>query len=535
MLGTSSPRRLWSAPIFVALLLMVAFAHAQTQTGVLDDVTDRFQAAAAQWATTIQSAATYLFWSLALISMVWTFGTLALRQADLSEFFMEFIKFLVFTGFYFWLLTNAPAIATAILNSMKQLGSNAGGSSGLTPSGIVEVGFKVFDKVVDASTIRDIPASLAGIAMGAVVLCVLGLVAINMVVLLISAWILAYAGIFWLGFGGARWTNDIAINYYKTVLATGGALLAMILLVGIGQTFINDYFARLSTVSLREMAVMLIASIVLLVLTNKIPSLVGGIVTGGSIGAAAAMGQAGTGTLMAAGAVMGAAAAAAVGGAASLATRAAGWGSAASAALERGGTADSAGSIGAMPSSMGGGASSNGAGASAASDIGSPSPLAASMGDAGSAAGAPADGEDTPRAVAEPPTPSGEGEGPGASSSPSQATPPRSALGALGAGIASVAKAHAGMAMDAARLRVSQTTGGRVAEEIRNPGSAEQLRQHTADIAQSQTVQGRAAAARAFASGGVISGAAAGANGSVPPLDSAAAQAEIDAFANRKS
>ncbi|MGS0066676.1 type IV secretion system protein, partial [Escherichia coli] len=32
------------------------------------------------------------------------------------------------------------------------------------------------------------------------------------------AWILLYAGVFFLGFGGSRWTSDMAINYYKTVL-----------------------------------------------------------------------------------------------------------------------------------------------------------------------------------------------------------------------------------------------------------------------------------------------------------------------------
>ena len=43
------------------------------------------------------------------------------------------------------------------------------------------------------------------------------LVSVNMMLLLIGSWILAYAGIFFLGFGGARWTSDMALNYFRTV------------------------------------------------------------------------------------------------------------------------------------------------------------------------------------------------------------------------------------------------------------------------------------------------------------------------------
>ena len=37
-------------------------------------------------------------------------------------------------------------------------------------------------------------------------------------------WILAYAGIFFLGFGGSRSTSEMAINYYKTVRGRGIAV-----------------------------------------------------------------------------------------------------------------------------------------------------------------------------------------------------------------------------------------------------------------------------------------------------------------------
>lgn len=294
--------------VFAGLLVLAAHAGA-ADTRVLDDVTARYQSAASAWAGAITGAATRLFWTLAVISMVWTFGMMALRKADIGEFFAEFARFTIFTGFYWWILSNGPQFATSIMDSLKQLGGQAGGVAGVTPSGIVDVGFNVFGTVLDKSSLWSPVESTAGILMGILVLGMLALVAVNMVLLLISGWILAYAGVFFLGFGGAKWTSDMAINYYKTVLGVAASLLGMVLLAGVGKAFIDDYYAKLGNASLKDMSVLLVASLVLLVLVNKVPGLIAGIITGASVGGAAGAGSLGAGALLGAGAVAGAAAA----------------------------------------------------------------------------------------------------------------------------------------------------------------------------------------------------------------------------------
>jgi type IV secretion system protein TrbL len=64
-----------------------------------------------------------------------------------------------------------------------------------------------------------------------------------MLLLLASGYVLAYAGVIFLGFGGARWTSDIALNYFKTVVAVGASLMTMVLIVGVGKTFLDQYYA----------------------------------------------------------------------------------------------------------------------------------------------------------------------------------------------------------------------------------------------------------------------------------------------------
>ena len=303
-------------PLFVWLAFFAVDAHAAIDNaGVFDSVLDRYQAAASGWAGVITTAATWLFWTLVVISMVWTFGMMALRKADIGEFFAEFVRFTIFTGFFWWALTNGPNFASSIYASLRQLAGNATGlGNALSPSGIVDVGFAIFDKVMDQSSVWSPVDSMAGILMAVAILVILALVGVNMLLLLASGWVLAYGGVFFLGFGGSRWTSDMAINYYKVVLGVAAQLFAMVLLVGIGKTFLDDYYSRMSAgISLKEMGVMLIVVIILLALVNKIPPLIAGIITGASVGGAG-IGNFGAGAAL--GAAGMAAAAAATGGAA---------------------------------------------------------------------------------------------------------------------------------------------------------------------------------------------------------------------------
>lgn len=285
-------------PIWLGFVSVEAYAAIEN-AGVLDNVLGRYLAAASTWSAFITARATWLFWTLALISMVWTFGLLALRKADLGDFFAEFVRFTIFTGFFWWLLINGPKFAVDIMNSLRLIASKASGvETDLMPSGIVDIGFDIFFKVLDQSSLWSPIDSATGLFISATILIVLALIGVNMLLLLVSGWILAYAGIFFLGFGGARWTSDIAINYYKTVLNIAAQLFTMVLLVGIGKSFVDQYYSAMSaTISLKELVVMMVVAVVLLALVNKLPVLVGGLAIsggthalGGGFGASTALG-----------------------------------------------------------------------------------------------------------------------------------------------------------------------------------------------------------------------------------------------------
>lgn len=81
--------------LFSVLILMffstsalaeLAYIDQATSQSVLDQVIQKFWAKIKSWQAVIQGAAERLFWSLVLISMVWTFGMMLLRKADIGDF-----------------------------------------------------------------------------------------------------------------------------------------------------------------------------------------------------------------------------------------------------------------------------------------------------------------------------------------------------------------------------------------------------------------------------------------------------------------
>lgn len=439
--------------LLIGLLLDLLMWSGEAQaainsSGLLDTALQQFNTAATAWGTYITARATWLFWTLAIISLVWTMGQLALQRAEIGDFFREIILFTVTTGFFFWLLTNGPAYAMAIMNSMRQIAGTASGlGPNIYPSGIVDIGFFIFQKVLTQSSIWSPVDSMVGFVMSLIILIVLALIGVNMLVLLVSGWILAYAGIFFLGFGGSRWTSDMALHYYRTVLSLGAQLGALVMLVGIGRTFVLNYYTNMQAqINLNELGVVLVASIILFSLVNKIPPLIGGLAMGGGLGALGSGISAGgiiSGAMMA-GTAVGTAGAAMAAGAAGLA----GGGQALMEAVKKGAQHVASGSD-VLASFGSGGAGGGAAGSPVGGGPSGGSPLAAAM-----------DGV----------SPAGRISG-GSSSGSSFAHAGRVAVDAM----ANLASGTWETGHAKTQDRISETFGGQVASTIRNQSEGSEM------------------------------------------------------------
>ena len=476
-----------AALIGVAIAFYSTAASAQlTNQGMLDQVVTEFATRATSWQTVVMNAAMFLFWTLGTISLVFTFGFMALRKADIGEFFAEFIRFILFFGFFLWLLRNGPAFANSIIQSLARIGEQASGVASVTPSGIVDIGFMILKQAFRNSSIWSPVDSFIGVALSVGILILLAVVAVNMLLLLVSGWLLMYAGIFFLGFGGSRWTSDMAINYYKTVLGVAVQIMTMVLLVGIGNDLLSSFYARMNTGTLNfeELGVMLVFCVALLMLVNRVPPLVAGVISGTGIGNAGGIGNFGAGAAI--GAAMGAASmaagAASVAGAAVMggAASAAGGMSAIKAAFEKAGSS-AGGESGGIPMFGGGGDSDVGSFAQAAgfggggSSAGTSTPLGQAAGfySSGSSSGSGSSGGGSKGSDKAGSNSQGGGDAGGQAGQGAGSLLAATAAN-LAQGIGDVAKAKAASIRDAAAERIADTTGGKIAAAIRASSQTDQ-------------------------------------------------------------
>jgi len=286
------------------LLVSAGSAPAADMSGVVDTLLGKYQSAGQAWVGALKGGATTLFWILATISLSWTCISMALKRAELGEFAAELCRFIMFTGLFFWLLTNGPDFAGRIIHSLWQLGGEASGSgNSIYPAQLINLGMQVFQNSIKHINFLAVESIVIPTIIALIILIVCALIAVNMILLLCAAWVVLYAGIVFLGFGGCRWTSDMAINYYRTVLGIGVSLMTMQLIIGLGIKFLQDLVASTGTnLDAPSLAIIMVACIILLVIAHRLPQMVAGMVVGGghngAVGGVGIMALLGTGVAM---------------------------------------------------------------------------------------------------------------------------------------------------------------------------------------------------------------------------------------------
>ena len=266
---------------FILLVGLSSVAYGQTDIG--SQVTGQFANAIKGFGTQIEAYAERLFWSLAAISLVWTGAMLALRKADLIDFFGELVRFIVTTGFFYWLLVNGTTIATSIVTSLQQAGSSVGGGGAGQGNTVLQLALAFSHKAVSNASVWNLKMAPLW-ALIAIIGVVLGCyLVVTIIIAGITALTLVYAGVFVLGFGGSKYTSEIAISYYKAVIAAGLRLFTLNLLMNTAvQLVTNAMNADMGQIdnALSTLALLVIVAM----LVDKVPAMVAGLVSHNHIG-----------------------------------------------------------------------------------------------------------------------------------------------------------------------------------------------------------------------------------------------------------
>ncbi|WP_405081699.1 P-type conjugative transfer protein TrbL [Pectobacterium versatile] len=372
------------ASVFMAGNAMAAtdLSHADTSVqGLLDLVLQQSH----QWSAKLYDYAIRLFWLLASIQFIWTFMPLVMKQADFGEIVGELLRFVLVIGFFLAVMKYSVEWSTAIVDSFRDAAASASGlGRALEPGDMLAVALDFGRTMVEGISVFS-PAKGLLIAVCAIlVLACFAFIAAFMFVTLVEAYVIINASVLFLGFGGSQWTREFAIAPMRFTVAIGAKLFVLTLIVGLVVQSAKQWLAAYTNDEASLMTMVGLA-LVCCYLTKTIPDLIGGMISGTSMGGGSAIG--GMAVAGAAGAAAAAATIATAGAAAPAAAGAlgaAGTGGAAGAGVAGAGGIGGGGLASAINSSFAGG----GAPAAAATHGGAAAGLGASTGGQAAAQGA---------------------------------------------------------------------------------------------------------------------------------------------------
>lgn len=274
--------RQWAWPLaFLAFcavsLFHVSSGHAQT-VGAFDNLVNLFKNRVAGMEGTIRTAAQELFLALIGIEIV-IYAARFIGNKDWVELFSGLVWLMVRVGIFWYALMHWPDFSMAIVNSFGQVGNNAsvaaGGSTNLMPSGIFASGANVASAVWSGFRITDPAMSLLLAISGIAVIVVYAIITALMIEVLVESYLVAYAGLLLMGFGGTRYTQSFAEAQFRYAISVGVKRFLLQLIIGISEGLMQDLsrqtFGGSTQATWTALVAIIGVPIVLLTLAHKIP------------------------------------------------------------------------------------------------------------------------------------------------------------------------------------------------------------------------------------------------------------------------
>lgn len=257
-------------------------ADATQDANILSSITLKFQSKATLWSRALQAYAFALF-RILLIADVCLMGIrLALKQAEIQEVLVEFIRLILFAAFMFTVVCFHKEWANDIIQGLGKIAEIDLGAPPMEPGSIFWAGLEVVNKIWKEISFFSNPINGLGyVIFGIALTIIFALITAQVVLIKCEAYIVLNAGTILLGFGGSRLTKDYAINFLRYSLAIAVKLFVMQLLVSLAISFTNDLSTAPATYE--DLAVVIGASIVLLALTMVIPDICAGIINGSHV------------------------------------------------------------------------------------------------------------------------------------------------------------------------------------------------------------------------------------------------------------
>lgn len=275
--------------LFLLLLFVSSSVFAQEYSlsaeGIINQLASDFINSISKSAAPIKTAANRLFWTLMPISLVMIGIKCIFKDGNIQTFFYEFVKLLLISGLYLFMLDNGVAIGHSIVDSMTSVVT----SSNTGPSELIDMTFNMSSSLYSKITDNYFNVVTRGIMILQIIAfqIIMFLLVIRYTITFICAHVLCICGIFVLGFGAFSYTRYIALNYLRYIIAISLELMTMIIICNAGAYVLHDLEGQCDSlvtkggsISANELSVIIFCALFMYVLGRTLPPLVGQLMTG---------------------------------------------------------------------------------------------------------------------------------------------------------------------------------------------------------------------------------------------------------------
>lgn len=264
---------------------------------LIDKVHQGYIASATQYVAIFVGYTYNLFWSLVLLDllyhlvMFWKDG-----EGELGEFYTMIFFRILYAGFFFLIVDKGRDLTNFIYDTvvndfgvaMINAGVGGGGSgvasAGIDPSNFLDIGFSIVFKITEKAGFWSGTGLMINIV--ALILIILFmLIMAEIVVAMVSFYLVAGIGYFLLAFGGLTATRSMVWNYFKTLFAMSFHIMTVYAVTTIAFGFIQEVAGTNAQQELiasdTESLLVLLAGVVLFaILAKKVPETVSSVITG---------------------------------------------------------------------------------------------------------------------------------------------------------------------------------------------------------------------------------------------------------------
>jgi len=186
--------------------------------------------ASSSWYAAVLPFAQSIFFTLVGFQLLWSAITFAIGKRHGEEFISILFIMVIDVGFFYALILN-PEWILEVIDSFRQIGSDASGLPSLSPDAIIDTGLSLASSVINTVSISGLVSFPVAVVLSALIaIAILGsfaFIAARMVLILAEVFFAVNVSPMLLAFAGLSATRYIATQYISYVIGAGIQLLIL--------------------------------------------------------------------------------------------------------------------------------------------------------------------------------------------------------------------------------------------------------------------------------------------------------------------